>query len=99
MRAAGSPLRRRSARQRRLQGQPRSGSPAPISWPLLSTRSDRLKDEVGLEAGILCASHYGTQKHGFEFTTIVGEVTMRLAKDGDDLRHLETERPLRVSER
>ena len=52
-----------------------------------------------LQAGIFGARHYGTQKDGFEVATVIGEVTMRLAKGGDDLRHLKTEHPVRVSER
>src|SRR6185295_8264097 len=51
------------------------------------------------QAGILCAPHHGTQKDRFEFTTVIGEVAMRLAKDGNNLRHLETERPVLVGER
>src|SRR6478752_5681820 len=66
---------------------------------LFPTRSGRLKDEVRLQAGLFCAPHHGTQKDGFEFTAVVGEVTMRLAKDGNNLRHLKTERPVRVGER
>ena len=95
----GSPLQRRSARKRRLQGRPSSGSPGPISITLFPTRSNRLKDEVPLQAGLFCAPHHGTEKDGFEFTTVIGEVTMRLAKDGNDLRHLETEHPVLVGER
>src|SRR6266850_6987050 len=98
MRAAGSPLQRRSARKRRLQGRPRSGSAGLLS-SLDPFPSDRLKDEVRLQAGLLCAPHHGTQKDGFEFTTVIGKVTMRLAKDGNDLRHLKTERPVLVGER
>src|SRR5262245_31176823 len=67
--------------------------------PLFLTRSGRLKDEVRLQAGLFRAPHHGTQKHGLEFTAVVGEVTMRLAEDGNDLRHLETERPVLVGER
>src|SRR5882672_8966079 len=67
--------------------------------PLFPTRSDRLKDEVRLQLGLLCAPHHGTQKDGFEFTAVISEVTMRLAKDGNDLRHLESERPVLVGER
>src|SRR6476620_607441 len=67
--------------------------------PWFPTRSGRLKDEVRLQAGFFCAPHHGTQKDGFEFTAVIGEVTMRLAKDGDNLRHLETERPVLVGER
>src|SRR4051812_10767236 len=54
--------------------------------------SDRRKDEVRLQASLLCAAHHGTQKHGFELAAVIGEVTMRLAEDRNDLRHLETER-------
>src|SRR5262249_21910837 len=61
--------------------------------------SGRLKDEVRLQAGLFCAPHYGTQKDGFEFTAVIGEVTVRLAEDGNDLRHLETKRPVLVGER
>src|ERR1700704_7035824 len=67
--------------------------------PLFPTRSDRLKDEVRLQAGLFCAPHYGTQKDGFEFTAVIGEVTMRLAKNGNNLRYLKTERPVLVGER
>src|SRR6185369_7755824 len=99
MRAAGSPPQRRSARQRLPQGRPRSGPPGPMSIPSFATRSDRLKDEVRLQAGILCAPHHGTEKDGFEFTAVIGEVPMRLAEYGNDLRHLETERSVLVGER
>src|ERR1700741_3222041 len=64
-----------------------------------TTRSDRLQDEVRLQAGLFRAPHHGTQKDGFEFTTVIGEVTMRLAKEGNNLRHLETERPVLVGQR
>src|SRR5690349_7536179 len=67
--------------------------------PSFLTRSGRLKDEVRFQAGLFRAPHYGTQKHCCELTAVVGEVTMRLAKDGNDLRHLETERPVLVGER
>src|SRR5258707_15188177 len=99
MRAAASPLQRRSERQRLLQRRPRSGSPGPISIPSFATRSGRLKDEVRLQAGLFCAPHHGTQKDGFEFTTVIGEMTVRLAEDGNDLRHLKPERPVLVGER
>src|SRR6187200_3291574 len=99
MRAAGSKLQRRSARQPPLPGRPRSGSSGLISIPWFATRSDRLKHEVRLQGGILCAPHHRTQKDGFEFTAVIGEVAMRLAEDGNDLRHLETERAVLVGER
>src|SRR3954469_25892762 len=67
--------------------------------PRFPTQSDRRKDEVRLQAGLFCAPHHGTQKDGFEFTAVIGEVTMRLAEDGNDLRHFETERPVLVGER
>src|SRR6185295_4169440 len=67
--------------------------------PVFPTRSGRLKDEVRLEAGLFCAPHHGTEKDGFEFTAVIGEVTMRLAKDGNNLRHLETKRPVLVGQR
>src|SRR3954470_6339077 len=67
--------------------------------PSFPTRSGRLKDEVRLQALLFCAPHDGTQKHGFEFTAVIGEVTMRLAKDRNDLRHLKTERSVLVGER
>src|SRR6476469_8129848 len=66
---------------------------------LFPTRSDRLKDEVRLQAGLFCAPHHGTQKDGFEFAAVIGEVTMRLAKDRNNLRHLETELAVLVGER
>src|SRR3954463_13474945 len=61
--------------------------------------SGRRKDEVRLEAGLLCAPHHRTQKHRFEFTAVIGEMTMRLAEDRNDLRHLETELAVLVGER
>ncbi len=67
--------------------------------PLFPIRSGRLKNEVRLKAGLFRAPHHGTQKDGFEFTTVVGEMTMRLAKDGNNLRHLKTERTVLVGER
>src|SRR5262245_9717527 len=67
--------------------------------PLFPTRSDRLKDEVPLEARVFCAAHHGTQEDGFKFTAIIGEVTVRLAKDRNDLRHLEPELAVLVGER
>src|ERR1700704_1047645 len=67
--------------------------------PLFPTRSGWLKHEVRLEAGLFCAPHHGTQKDGFEFTAVIGEMAMRLAEDGNDLRHLETEHPVLVGER
>src|ERR1044071_6937693 len=67
--------------------------------PLVPTRSGGLEDEVRLQALVFCTFHYWTQKYGFEFTTVIGEVTMRLAKERDDLRHLETELAVLVGER
>src|SRR5882757_4228773 len=67
--------------------------------PLFPTRSDRLKHEVRFQAGLLCASHHRTQKDGFEFTAVIGEVTVRLAEDGNDLRHLQTELTVLVGKR
>src|SRR3954453_4372417 len=61
--------------------------------------SGRLQDEVRVQAGLFCAPHHRTQKDGFEFTAVVGEVTMRLAEDGNNLRHLETELAVLISER
>src|SRR6478609_10182242 len=66
---------------------------------LFPTRSGGLKDEVRLEAVVFCASHHGTQKDGLEFTAVIGEVTVRLAEDGNDLRHLEPELAVLVGER
>src|SRR6478735_8894092 len=99
MRAAGSSLQRRSARKWLLRGRPRSGPPGPISIPSFATRSDRLKDEVRLQAGFLCAAHHGTQEDGFELTAVISEVPMRLAEDRNDLRHLEAELAVLVGER
>ena len=58
-----------------------------------------VEDEVRLQALFFCAAHHRTEKDGFEFTAVIGEVTMRLAKDGNDLRHLETELTVLVGER
>src|SRR6478736_6856137 len=66
--------------------------------PWFPTRSGRLKDEVRLQAGLFCAPHHGTQKDGFEFATVIGEVTMRLAKDRNNLPHLKTELTVLVGE-
>src|SRR5437016_8555872 len=63
------------------------------------TRSGQLKDEVRLEAGLFCAPHHGTEKDGFELTAVIGEVTMRLPEDRNDLRHLEAELTVLVGER
>src|SRR3954451_21158296 len=52
-----------------------------------------------LQALILCAPHHRTEKDGFEFTAVVGEMAMRLAEDRNDLRHLETEPAVLVGER
>src|SRR3954466_13125559 len=52
-----------------------------------------------LEAGVFCAAHHRPQKHGFEFPAVIGEVTMRLAEDRNDLRHLETELAVLVGQR
>src|SRR5215213_418006 len=52
-----------------------------------------------LQALILGAAHHRTEKDGFEFTAVVGEMTMRLAEDRNDLRHLETEPAVLVGER
>ena len=54
---------------------------------------------MSLEIGDFCAWHHGAKKDGFVVTTVIREVTMRLAEGGNDLRHLKTERPIRVSER
>src|ERR1044072_7797574 len=67
--------------------------------PLIRVRSGRLKHEGRFEAGFLGALHDRPQKDGFEFTAVIGEVTMRLAEDRDDLRHLETELAVLVGER
>src|SRR6187200_3759690 len=61
--------------------------------------SGRLEDEMRLQALVLGAPHHGTEKDGFEFAAIVGEMTMRLAEDRNDLRHLETEPAVLVGER
>ncbi len=52
-----------------------------------------------LQAGFFRAPHHGTQKDGFEFAAVIGEMAVRLAKDGNDLRHLKTERPILIGER
>src|SRR5262245_24461337 len=67
--------------------------------PLLPIRSGGLKDEMRLQARVFCTSHHGAEKDGFEFAAVIGEVTMRLAEDGNDLRHLEAERTVLVGER
>src|SRR5262245_65192431 len=67
--------------------------------PLFPTRSDRLKDEVRLQTLVFGAPHHGTEKDGLELTAVIGEVAMRLAKDGNNLRHLKTEHPVLVGER
>src|SRR4051794_1790683 len=78
---------------------PEGSSPAMTTRCVHPTRSDRRKDEVRLQAGLLCAPHHRTQEHGFEFAAVVSEVAVRLAEDRDDLRHLETERAVLVGER
>src|SRR3954447_7791672 len=51
------------------------------------------------QAGFLWAPHHRPQEDGFEFTAVIGEMTMRLAEDRNDLRHLETELAVLVGER
>src|SRR3954468_20273071 len=99
MRAARLPQRARSARRWPGQGRPRSGAPVPIAAPSSPMRSGRLQDEVRLEAGFLCAPHHRPQKDGFELTAVISEMAMRLAEDGNDLRHLEPELAVLVGER
>src|SRR5215467_2773511 len=67
--------------------------------PLIQARSGRLKHEVRFEAGFLGALHYRPQEDGFEFTAVIGEMTMRLAEDRNDLRHLKAELAVLVGER
>src|SRR4029077_11995315 len=67
--------------------------------PLFPTRSGWLKDEVRFQTGFFCAPHHGTQKDSFEFAAVIGEVTVRLTEDGNDLRHLKAERTVLVGER
>src|SRR5262245_23580111 len=67
--------------------------------PMFLTRSGRRKDEVRLQAGLFRAPHHGTQKHRFELTAVIGEVTMRLAENRNDLRYLKTELTVLVGER
>ena len=52
-----------------------------------------------LQALIFCAPHHRPEKDGFEFTAVVGEVAMWLAKDRNDLRHFEAELPVLIGER
>src|SRR5438045_1472379 len=52
-----------------------------------------------LEAGVFGAAHHRTQKDGFEFAAVIGEMTMRLAEDRNDLRHLEPELAVLVGQR
>ena len=98
MRAAGSPLQRRSARRRRPRGRPRSGCPG-RSHPFVPNSVKPAGGRSALKAGLFRARHHGAQKDGLEITAVIGEVAMRLTKDRNDLRHLETEHPVRVSER
>jgi len=58
-----------------------------------------LKNEMRLEAGFFRAAHHGTEEDGFEFAAVIGKVTVRLAEDRNDLRHLETEFSVLVGER
>ena len=52
-----------------------------------------------LQALIFCAPHHGAEEDGFELAAVVGEVTMRLTEDGNNLGHLETELSVLVGER
>src|SRR5262249_51569674 len=56
-------------------------------------------DEVRLQALFLGTPHHGTEKDRLEFTTVIGEMTMRLAKDRNDLRHLQSELAILVGQR
>ena len=51
-----------------------------------------------LEALILCASHHRAQEHSLKLAAVIGEVAMRLAKNGNNLRHIETERAVLIGE-
>src|SRR5689334_7105695 len=61
--------------------------------------SGRLKDEMRLQAGFLGAAHHRTQEHGFELAAVIGEVTVRLAEDRNDLWHLEAKLAVLVGHR
>lgn len=58
---------------------------------------------MGAEARVAGARHHGAEEHGLEAVAIVfgvvGEVPVRLAEGGDDLRHLQPEHALGVGER
>ena len=51
-----------------------------------------------LQAGVFGAPHHRAQEDGPELAAVIGEMAMGLAKDGDDLRHFEAERPIPVDE-
>src|SRR6201995_5666734 len=67
--------------------------------PAFPGLSGRLKHEVRFQAGLLGALHHRTKEDGFELAAVIGEVTMRLAEDRNDLRHLETECAVLVGDR
>src|ERR1700759_5631765 len=67
--------------------------------PVFPALSGRLKHEMRFQAGLLGALHHRTKEDGFELTAVIGEVTMGLTEDRNDLRHLETERAVLVGER
>ena len=52
-----------------------------------------------LQAGLFCTPHYRPKENGFEFTAVIGEMTMRLTEDWNDLRHFKAERAVLVGER
>src|SRR5579871_3798040 len=81
------------------EGAPDQGRPGQFHSLTLPALSDRLQDEMRLQAGFLRAPHDGAKEHSLEFTAVIGEVPMRLTEDGNDLRHLEAELPILVRER
>src|ERR1043165_7993013 len=78
-------------------GQIRAAFPNLI--PLFPAQSGRLKHEVRLQAALLWAPHHGTQEDGFKLTAVVGEMTVRLAEERNNLRHLKPELAVLVGER
>ena len=54
-------------------------------------RLSRLENEMRFQGLVSCALHDRAQEYSFIFTTIIGQMSMRLTKGWYDLRHFQAE--------
>jgi len=66
---------------------------------LRASGSDRLKDEMGAEAGIARTGHDGPEEDRLEAISIIGEMRVSLSEGRNDLRHFQSETSIRPGER